>query len=71
MDASIDITGDLARLTDQKLKLGHQACTTGHANFALGHNQDAATEYQRVLDFLPESDPCYAIAKQRLAQIKR
>jgi hypothetical protein len=71
MDASINITGDLSRLNDQKLKLGHQACTTGHANFALGHNQDAATQYQRVLDFLPESDPCYAIAKQRLAQIKR
>jgi tetratricopeptide (TPR) repeat protein len=71
MDASIDITADIARLNDQKLKLGHQACTTGHANFALGHNQDAAVQYQRVLDFLPDSDPCYAIAKQRLAQIKR
>ena len=33
--------------------------------------QDAAVQYQRVLDFLPDSDPCYAIAKQRLAQIKR
>ena len=71
LDASIDITADVARVNDQKLKLGHQACTTGDANFVLGHNADAAVQYQRVLDFLPESDPCYAKAKQRLAQIKR
>ncbi|HTI37704.1 MAG TPA: FHA domain-containing protein [Vicinamibacterales bacterium] len=71
MDSSIDVSTDTARVNDQKVKLGHQACTTGHANFALGHNADAALQYQRVLDFLPDSDPCYAIAKQRLAQIKR
>ena len=71
MDASIDITPDIARLNDQKVKLGHQACQTGDANFALGHNQEAAVQYQRVLDFLPEADACYAKAKQRLAQIKR
>ena len=71
MDPSIDIAADIARVNDQKIKLGHQACTTGHANFALGHNQDAAVQYQRVLDFLPDTDPCYALAKQRLAQIKR
>jgi tetratricopeptide (TPR) repeat protein len=71
LDPSIDVTADLARLNDQKIRLGHQACQTGDANFALGHNQDAATQYQRVLDLLPESDPCFAKAKQRLAQIKR
>ena len=71
LDASIDITSDVARVNDQKLKLGHQACTTGDANFVLGHNLDAAAQYQRVLELLPESDPCYAKAKQRLAQIKR
>lgn len=71
MDASIDITADVARLNDQKLKLGHQACQSGDANFVLGHNQDAAVQYQRVLDLVPESDACYAKARQRLAQIKR
>jgi tetratricopeptide (TPR) repeat protein len=71
LDPSLDITADVARIDDQKVKLGHQACTTGDANFTLGHNADAGVQYQRVLDFLPETDPCYAKAKQRLAQIKR
>jgi hypothetical protein len=71
MDASIDVTADLARLNAQKLNLGQQACKLGGANFALNHNAEAAVQYQRVLDLLPETDPCYAVAKQRLAQIKR
>jgi tetratricopeptide (TPR) repeat protein len=71
MDGSIDITADVTRVNNQKITLGHQACKLGDANFALAHNQDAATQYQRVLDLLPETDPCYATAKQRLAQIKR
>lgn len=71
MDASIDITADIARVNGQKLKVGHQACKDAEAYYALTKNQDAAALYQRVLDLLPESDGCYATAKQRLAIIKR
>ncbi len=71
MDASIDVTTDLARINAQKLSLGQQACKLGGANYSLNHNAEAAVQYQRVLDLLPETDPCYAVAKTRLAQIKR
>ena len=70
-DPTRDVTADIARITDQKARLGHEACSNANALFIVGHNAEAATQYAKVVDLLPSSDACYATAKERLAVIKR
>jgi predicted component of type VI protein secretion system len=70
LDASRDVSADVARVVDLKAKAGQAACANGDAAFTLSHNSDAATSYQKVLELLPTSDPCYARAKQRLQIIR-
>jgi predicted component of type VI protein secretion system len=65
-DPSIDVTADVARVNSQKLTLGQQACKLGDANYALGQNAEATAQYQRVLEFLPDTEACYARAKTRI-----
>ncbi len=67
-DPSIDITADVARVNSQKLTLGQQACKLGDGYYALSQNAEASAQYQRVLDLLPENDPCYARAKSRVVK---
>jgi tetratricopeptide (TPR) repeat protein len=71
IDASHDVSGDIARVNDTKSRLGHTACTNGNANYLVSRNADAAAQYSKVLELLPESDPCYKQAKDRLAIINR
>jgi tetratricopeptide (TPR) repeat protein len=66
-----DISADLARITETKTRQGREACAKGNAAFTLGRNGEAATQYELVVQLLPESDACYATAKQRLATIRR
>ena len=70
LDASRDVSADVARVVDLKAKAGQAACANGDAAFILSHNSDAATSYLKVLELLPTSDPCYARAKQRLQIIR-
>jgi tetratricopeptide (TPR) repeat protein len=70
LDASRDVSADVARVVDAKAKAGQAACTSGDAAFIYSHNTEAATFYQKVLDLLPTSDPCYTRAKERLARIR-
>jgi tetratricopeptide (TPR) repeat protein len=69
LDPSHDVSADLARVTDEKLRAGQEACKNGEANYTLGRNADAAPLLQKAVQLLPETDSCYQKAKQHLAQI--
>jgi predicted component of type VI protein secretion system len=71
VDPSRDVTSDMTRVNDQKLRLGHDACSAGDANYLVAHNTAAAAQYAQAVALLPPSDPCYATAKQRLAEIRK
>lgn len=71
LDASRDVSPDITRVNDQKTKLGHDACSSGDAYFIENRNTDAAAQYTKVIQLLPETDPCYTKAKERLAIIRR
>lgn len=69
LDPSHDVTADTARVNDEKLRAGQEACKSGEANFTLGRNADAAPLLLKATQLLPESDSCYQSAKKHLAQI--
>ncbi|HEY3884305.1 MAG TPA: FHA domain-containing protein [Vicinamibacterales bacterium] len=69
LDASRDVSADVARVNDQKTRLGHEACANGDAFFLVSRNTDAAAQYLKVVQLLPETDMCYKNAKARLLQI--
>ncbi|MGH9411027.1 MAG: FHA domain-containing protein, partial [Vicinamibacterales bacterium] len=49
LDASRDVSADVARVNDQKTRLGHEACESGKANFMEGRNPEAAAQFSKVL----------------------
>lgn len=71
LEASHDVSQDIARVNDLKTRLGHDACSSGDAYFIENRNVDAAAQYTKVVQFLSDPDPCYARAKERLAIIHR
>jgi tetratricopeptide (TPR) repeat protein len=71
LDPARDVTADVARITDQKVKLGRQLCVDGRAMFSLGKNAEAAEKLNRVLELLQSDDPCYVQAKEILSKIRR
>ena len=68
---SRDVSADVARVNAQKVKLGREACAVAAGKFSLGKNDEARANYNKVLELLPSSDPCYAEAKQKLTIIPR
>ena len=71
LDPSIQVDLPLQRIADQKLRLGKAKCEEGKVEFSYGNNAAAAAAFQEVIRLLPQSDPCYAIAKDRLAQLRK
>lgn len=71
LDPSRDVSADVSRVNDQRTRLGHDACKSGDAYYMVSRNADAAAQYARAIQLLPESDDCYKRAKERVAQIKR
>jgi tetratricopeptide (TPR) repeat protein len=71
LDPARDVSGDIARINDQKLKLGRQLCEEGKAQYSLGKNPSAAEKFTKVLELLPSTDPCYVTAKENLLKIRR
>ncbi|MEO6236821.1 MAG: FHA domain-containing protein, partial [Vicinamibacterales bacterium] len=71
LDPAQDVSGDIARINDQKLKAGAQLCNEGRALFSLGKNADAAPKLTRALELLPTDHECYIAAKRDLALIGR
>jgi tetratricopeptide (TPR) repeat protein len=71
LDPARDVNSDLARVNEQKLRLGQQLCNAGLASFSLGKDADASEKLNKAIDLLPSSDPCYAKARDALARIRR
>ena len=71
LDPGIKIDEPLQRIADQRLLLGGKKCAEGKMEFSYGNNAAAAAAFQEVLKLLPPSDPCHAIAKERLAQLRK
>jgi tetratricopeptide (TPR) repeat protein len=71
LDPARDISPDLARINEQKLKLGRQLCNDGLASFSLAKNADAAEKLTKAIELLPSSEPCYVKAKEALVRIGR
>jgi len=71
LDPARDVNGDIARVNEQKLRLGQQLCNAGLASFSLGKDADASEKLNKAVDLLPSSDPCHAKAKEALARIRR
>jgi predicted component of type VI protein secretion system len=70
VDPTINVAADVERIKEQKAKLGQQACADGRAAFALGHTAEAKTAFEKVIELLPQSDPCYAIAQTSLQKLR-
>ena len=71
LDPGIKVDEPLQRIADQKLLLGAKKCAEGKMEFSYGNNAAAAAAFQDVIKLLPPSDPCYAIARERLAQLRK
>ena len=71
LDPARDITPDIARINDQKLKLGHQLCNDGMASYVLSKIPDAVAKLNKAVELLPSNDDCYVKAKETLAKIGR
>jgi tetratricopeptide (TPR) repeat protein len=71
LDPSILIDGPVQRIQDQKIRLGKKRCEEAKVAFSYGENTTAAAAFQDVVKLLPQSDPCYALARDRLTQLGR
>jgi tetratricopeptide (TPR) repeat protein len=66
-----DVSADLTRITEQKTRIGQQACKDGQAQYLYGRNSEAAAQFQKAIELLPPNDPCYTTARDRLAAIRK
>jgi pSer/pThr/pTyr-binding forkhead associated (FHA) protein len=71
LDPGIQVDVPLQRVADQRLQLGKKRCSEGQLDFSYGNNAAAIAAFQEVLKLLPPSDPCYATARDRLAQLRK
>lgn len=71
LDPSIQVDALIQRVTDRKLALGRKKCTDGTTDFAIGNTSAAVSELTDALRLLPQSDPCYAKAKDALQKIQK
>jgi tetratricopeptide (TPR) repeat protein len=70
LDPEIEIDAQMQRLAENKIKLGRKRCEAGKLEYSYGTNRAAAiAAFQEVVKLLPPSDPCYAIAQERLRQL--
>ncbi len=66
-DAKVD--EDIKRVQEKKRQLGLKACDDAKNAYAFNRGQQALQFYQQVIKLLPENDPCFATAKQRIAEL--
>jgi tetratricopeptide (TPR) repeat protein len=66
-DAKVD--EDIRRVQEKKRQLGLKACDDAKNAYAFNRGQQALQFYQQVIKLLPENDPCFATAKQRIAEL--
>ena len=68
-DARVD--EDIKRVQEKKTQAGLKACDEGKNAFAFNRGQQALQFYQQVIKLLPDSHPCFATAKERIATLSR
>jgi tetratricopeptide (TPR) repeat protein len=68
-DAKLD--EDIRRVQEKKRQAGLKACDEAKNAYAFNRGQQALEFYQQVIKLLPESDPCFATAKERIATLSR
>jgi tetratricopeptide (TPR) repeat protein len=68
-DAKVD--EDIRRVQEKKMQAGLKACDEGKNAFAFNRGQQALQFYQQVIKLLPDSHPCFATAKERIATLSR
>jgi len=71
LDRDTHVDEDIKRVQDKKLQAGLKACDEGKNAFAFNRGQQALQYYQQVVKLLPESHPCFATAKERIATLSR
>ncbi|HEU4936783.1 MAG TPA: FHA domain-containing protein [Vicinamibacterales bacterium] len=71
LDPSIQVDAAIKGVSDRKLALGRKRCTDGITDFAIGNTSAAITELQEAVRLLPQSDPCFAKAKEALQKIQK
>jgi len=71
LDSGIQVDLPLQRMADRKLQIGRRRCSEGQVEFSYGNNAAAVAAFQEVMKLLPQSEPCYAIARDRLAQLRK
>jgi tetratricopeptide (TPR) repeat protein len=69
LDPAIQVDALIQRTNERKLTVGRKRCDEGKVEFSFGNNTTAIPAFQDAVKFLPPSDPCYAIARQRLQQL--
>ena len=69
LDPSLPTDAAIQRVTDRRIAVGRKRCNDGQLEFTYGNNAAAITAFQDAVRLLPQSDPCYAIARQRLQQL--
>ena len=56
-------------MEEQKIVRGKKRCDEAKLAFSYGENAAAVAAFQDVLTLLPPSDPCHALAVERLKQL--
>ncbi len=69
LDPSIRLDGPLQRMEEQKIVRGKKRCDEAKLAFSYGENAAAVAAFQDILTLLPPSDPCHALAVERLKQL--
>ena len=69
LDPSIRLDGPLQRMEEQKIVRGKKRCDEAKLAFSYGENAAAVAAFQDILTLLPPSDPCHALAVDRLKQL--
>lgn len=64
-DPTLPVDTALERLNAAKLEAGQKACNLGKMLYSMVKPDEAAKQYDLVLAWLPPTDPCYAVAKDR------
>ena len=71
LDPSIQVDAAIKGASDRKLALGRKKCTDGATDFAIGNTAAAISELTEAVRLLPQSDPCFAKAKETLQKIQK
>ena len=72
LDPSLNVQGDIARVTDARIREAATSCEEGNSLFAYNHLQEALRKYESALKVLPPDHACAIRARQQFpTQLRR